>query len=243
MLIDTALDLINISSSSEEGFTVERFSLSELEDRFRVAPSSITNMPTASMGSAEASIFVTNSVDARSTGYIGTRGTSIETELMDLLSDIPDISPTTFIDTSDEEMNPFPEANFANVKKNAYGRPTQRVCPMPRQQQDTQPSIVNLPNIPSQTSAFTANTAPQQLTRILVPHSKHSIYRCPSRFTLMRGTMWDMGHWVIICNHNHQATFPPLTEPCCRGTLQSCPRSQVIVQVVLKPLTKLQWRH
>ena len=106
MLVDTVLDLMNISSSSEEGFTVEHFSLPEREDRFRVAPSSITNMPTAFMWSAEASLFVTNSVDARSTGCKDTRGTSIESELMDLLSDIPDISPTTFIDSSDEEINP-----------------------------------------------------------------------------------------------------------------------------------------
>ena len=54
MLMDTALDLINISSSSEEGFTVEGFSLPDLEDRLRVAPSSISNMPTAFMGAAEA---------------------------------------------------------------------------------------------------------------------------------------------------------------------------------------------
>ena len=36
MLVDTALDLMNIASSSEEGFTVKQFSFSELEDRFRV---------------------------------------------------------------------------------------------------------------------------------------------------------------------------------------------------------------
>ena len=218
MLIDTALDLIYISSSSEERFTVERFSLPELEDRFRVAPSSITNMPTAFMGSAEASLFVTNSVDARSTGYIVTRRTSIETELMDLLNDIPDISPTTFIDTSDEEMNPFPEANFANVQRNAYCRPSQRVCPLPRRQQETQPLMPIYQLYPAKLALLQRiqHRSREQLTRILVLHSKHSICRCPSRSTLMRGTMWDMGHWVIICNHHHQATFPPITEPCCK---------------------------
>ena len=161
MLFDTALDLVNISSSSEEGFTVEPFSLPELEERFRVAPPSSTNMPTAFLGSTEASLFVTNSVDVRSTECVDTRGTSIETELMDLLSDIQDISPTTFIDTSDEDMNPFPEANFANRPRNSYGRPIQRVCPVPRQQHNTT-SNANQPVIPSETSAFTAYTAPQQ---------------------------------------------------------------------------------
>ena len=66
----------------------------------------------------------------------------------------------TFIDSSDEEMNTFPEANFANVKRNAYGRPTQRECPMPRQREDV--TRDTNPTIPSQASAFTAYVAPQQ---------------------------------------------------------------------------------
>ena len=47
MQSDAALDLINISSSSEEGFVVEPLTLTEMEDRFRVAPSSIASMPVA----------------------------------------------------------------------------------------------------------------------------------------------------------------------------------------------------
>ena len=89
---------------------------------------------------------------------------------MDLLSDIPNVSPVTFIDSSEEEMNPFPEANFANVQRNAYGRPTQRVSPIPRPQirnLGQQPEVTrntNPPAIPSQVSAFTAYVAPQQRT-------------------------------------------------------------------------------
>ena len=89
---------------------------------------------------------------------------------MDLLSDIPAISPVTFIDRSEEEMDPFPEANFANVQRNAYGRPTQRVSPIPRPQvanPEQQPEATrnfNPPTIPSQVSAFTAYFAPQQRT-------------------------------------------------------------------------------
>ena len=133
---DTALDLINISSSSEEGFVMEPRTLPEMEDRFRVASSSITSMRVAFMGSTDASLFVTNSVETGSRGCINSRRTTIESELMDLLSDIPDFSPVTFINSSDEEMDPFPEANFANVQRNAYGRPTQRVSPIPRPQID-----------------------------------------------------------------------------------------------------------
>ena len=219
MLIDTTLDLINISSSSEEGFMVEHFTLPELEDRFRVAPSSITNMPTAFMGSAEASLFVTNSVDARSTGCIDTRGTSIETELMDLLNDIPDISPTTFIDTSDEEMNPFPEANFENVQRNernAYGRPTQRVCPMPRQQQETQPPNANLPTIPSQTSAFTAYTAPQQRTTDPNPRPTQQAQYLPMPIPFYPNAWNNVGYGTL--GHNMQPP-PSSNVPAHNGTL------------------------
>ena len=99
---DAALDLINISSSSEEGFVVEPLTLTEMEDMFRVAPSSIASKPVAFMGSTEASLFVTNSMETESRGCIDTRWTTIESELMDLLNDIPDISPVTFIESSEE---------------------------------------------------------------------------------------------------------------------------------------------
>ena len=87
---------------------------------------------------------------------------------MDLLSDIPDFSPVTFTDSSEEEMDPFPEANFANVQRNVYGRPAQRVSRIPRPQirnLGQQPEVtrnINPPAIPSQVSAFTAYVAPQQ---------------------------------------------------------------------------------
>ena len=170
MQADTALDLVNISSRSEEGFVVKSLTLPEMEDRFRVVSSSVTSMPVAFMGSTEASLFVTNSVETRPSGCIDTRGTPIESELMDLLSDIPDISPVIFIDSSEEKMNPFPEANFANVQRNAYGCPTQRVSTFPRPQirnLERQPEvtrITNPPAIPSQMSAFTAYVAPHQRT-------------------------------------------------------------------------------
>ena len=170
MQSDTALDLINISSSSEEGFVVEPLTLPEMENRLRVASLSIAIMPVAFMGSTNASLFVTNSMETGSRGCIDTRGTIIDSELMDLLSDTPDYSPVTFIDSSEEEMDHFPDANFANVQRNAYGRPTQRVSPIPRpqianpEQQSEATRNINPPTIPSQVSAFTAYVAPQQRT-------------------------------------------------------------------------------
>ena len=167
MQSDADLDLINISSSSDEGFVVEPLTSTEMEDRFRVAPSSIASMPVAFIGSTEASLFVTISIETELRGCIDTRGTTIESKLMDLLNDIPDISPVTFIDSSEEEMDPFPEANFANVQRNACGRPTQRVSPIPSPQvvnlgqQPEATRDINPPTIPSQVSAFTAYVAPQ----------------------------------------------------------------------------------
>ena len=135
----------------------EPLSLPEMLDRSRVASSSVTSFPVAFMRSTEASLFVTNSIETRPSGFIDTRGTNIESELMDLLSDI---LPVSFIDISDEEMTPFPEANFANARRNAHGLPTQKVCPIPRQQEVTRDS--KPPAVPSQASALTAYIAPQQ---------------------------------------------------------------------------------
>ena len=163
VLADTVLDLVNISSSFDEGFTVEPFSLPEIENMFRFAPSSVMGMPTAFIGPAEASLFMSHPSEDRARGCIDTRGTSLESELMDLMNDIPDTSPTTMVDTSDDEMNTFPEANFANVQRNAFGGPTQKVCPMHRRQREARHDI-NPPRVPSQTSAFTAYAAPRQRT-------------------------------------------------------------------------------
>ena len=117
MQVDTALDMVIISISSEVGFVVEPLSLPEMEDRFRVASPSATSMPAPFIGSTEASLFVTNSIETSPSGCIDRRGTTIESEIMDLLSDIPDISPVTFIDSSDEEMNPAQKLTLQRYKE------------------------------------------------------------------------------------------------------------------------------
>ena len=94
---------------------------------------------------------MTNSVDARSTGCV-----DIYLVWADgLIVRYTRFFPITFLDISDEEMNPFPEANIANVQRNAHGRPTQRVSLVSRQQQETGHLFsdkiqANLPTIPSQ---------------------------------------------------------------------------------------------
>ena len=89
------------------------------------------------------------------------KGTYIESDLMDLLSDIPDISPTTFMDTSDEKVNPFPEANFARMCKEIHMVAVRRGCAQCLDNNKKQ-DIANLPTETSQTSDFTAYAAPRQ---------------------------------------------------------------------------------
>ena len=77
---------------------------------------------------------------------------------MDLMDNISNISPLTFIGSSEEENDPFFGANFANMDqtdRNSYGGPVQRVQPTFRQQRLDE-TITNPPLIPSSLSAFTA---------------------------------------------------------------------------------------
>ena len=78
------------------------------------------------MAYAEASLFVNNiSTETNLGQHIDTRGTTIESEIMDLLYGKSDVSPLTFIGTSDDEADPFIEAKFANVERDSYVRPVQ----------------------------------------------------------------------------------------------------------------------
>ena len=152
-----ALELVNISSSSGEEFMVESFSLPELEDRFRIPHSDLIDLPTAFVGATGAVLLARdNEMGNDSEHQVDTRGSTIENNLMDLLDDAIDVSPLTFIGSSEDEVDPFLDANFfVNVERYSYGRPIQRVPPTTRQQAMIRP-IVNIPTIPSSTSAFTA---------------------------------------------------------------------------------------
>ena len=134
MITSPALELINISSSSGEEFVVEPFSLAELEDRFRVPRSHLADLPTAFVGAAEAVLFAREiEMGNDSEHHVDTRGSNIENDLMDLLDEAIDVSPLTFIGSSEDKVDPFLDANCANVERNSYGRPVLRVAPIPRQ--------------------------------------------------------------------------------------------------------------
>ena len=54
MVTSLALELMKISRSSGEDFAVEPFPLPSLENRFRIAHATLSDMPTAFMGAAGA---------------------------------------------------------------------------------------------------------------------------------------------------------------------------------------------
>ena len=60
IITSQALELINISSCSGDEFTVEPISLPTLEDRFRIATTTLSDMSTAFMGAAGAAMFTRN---------------------------------------------------------------------------------------------------------------------------------------------------------------------------------------
>ena len=171
MITSPTLELVKCSSSSGEEFEVEHLSLSELEDRFRIAPRTTDDMPSEFMGTAGAALFIQNSGSRVKTEHVvDTRGSVIENELMDLLDEVSEVSSITFIGSSEDEVNPFFGANFANVERKSYGRPVQRVQPTIRQSQTTRPTT-NPPIVPSQNSAFTTVIHTMQWTQGSTTHS------------------------------------------------------------------------
>ena len=113
MVTSPTLELVNISSSSGEEFRVESYSLPELEDRFRIPHSDLIDLPTAFVSATGVVLFARdNEMGNDSEHQVDTRGSAIENNLMDLLDDAIDVSPLTFICSSEDETDPFLDANF-----------------------------------------------------------------------------------------------------------------------------------
>ena len=75
-------------------------------------------MPTPFVGAAGAVLFTRgNELRNDSEHHVDTKGSFIEKDLMDLLDDAIDMSPLTFIGSSEDEVDPFHDAVFANVEK------------------------------------------------------------------------------------------------------------------------------
>ena len=129
MITSPAIDLFNNSSSSGEEFAVDPSTLSELENRFRVAPFLLTDMPTAFMGAAEAMLFSNNGeVETNGEQHIDTRGSIIENDSSSIMDNSSNISSLTFIGSSDDG-DLFFGASFADVEqadRNSRGRRVQK---------------------------------------------------------------------------------------------------------------------
>ena len=83
------VELINISSSTDEPFVVEE---SDVMERFRIGGPPTTNVMAAFMGAATASLFPeVGSPRDDDPMQIDTRGSSIETELYSLMGELPDL--------------------------------------------------------------------------------------------------------------------------------------------------------
>ena len=128
-------------------------------------------MPTAFKGTAGMVSFARdNEVGNDSEHHVDRRGSIIENDLMDLLNGALDVSPFTFLGSSEDKIDPFFDADFANVEKNSYGRPVQRVSPITRQQEIMR-SIAYPLTLPSTTSDFTAVMPTAQRIQELKPLS------------------------------------------------------------------------
>ena len=114
-------------------------------------------------------VFQNNSSRVDTEHVVDTRGSAIENELMDLLDEVSEVSSLTLIGSSEDEVDPFFGANSANVGKNSYGRPVQRVQTTIRQPQTTRPNTNPLV-VPSQNSAFTTVIPTPRWTQVPATH-------------------------------------------------------------------------
>ena len=128
--------IIDVSSDSGDEFVVHPGDVSELEDRFRPGgPRS--DVMTAFMGAATASLFPTSASGSREDEVIDISGTRIERQLVDLMEEDQHIyeSPSnSFIDTELEDslMSPWEPQAREEGSTNSYGRPTAAILPTPR---------------------------------------------------------------------------------------------------------------
>ena len=129
-------DVVDISSGSEDAFSLAPGDFAQLEDRFRINTTG-SNLMSAFVGAATASLYPEAEASLDQNSETITSGTQLERELMELIgvpqNDATD-SPSSFIDSEFEEGNLFPwtMGNGPERTTNSYGRPTARVPPTPR---------------------------------------------------------------------------------------------------------------
>ena len=129
-------DVVDISSGSEDAFSIPPGDRIELEERFRINPAGSILM-CAFVGAATASLFPNTDTSLGQDAVSMASGTQLEIDLMGLIGDLQqeqENSPTSFIDSEFEEGNLFPWTigNEPDARTNSYGRPTARIPPTPK---------------------------------------------------------------------------------------------------------------
>ena len=100
-------DVVDISSESENSFSIAPGDIAQLDERFRNNTTG-SNLMSAFMGSTLASLYVDPASTAEQNESVGATGTQIEQDLMELLGESQEdrmISPSSFIDSEFEEGN------------------------------------------------------------------------------------------------------------------------------------------
>ena len=175
-------DVVDISSESENSFSMAPGDIAQLDVRFRINTTG-SNLMSAFMGSTLASLYVDPANTAEQNESVSATGTQIEQDLMDLLGEPQEdtmISPSSFIDSEFEEGNLFPWTlgNTPPEDTNNYGRPTARVPPTQRVNPSAggilpRPCPTYPPNYRPETSNFqqTQSSEPmdQELRRDIAP--------------------------------------------------------------------------
>ena len=98
-------DVVDISSGSEDAFSIQPGDRAQLEERFRINPAG-SNLMSAFVGAATASLFPNTDTALEHDAVSVASGTQLEKDLMGLIGDLQqeqESSPTSFIDSEFEE--------------------------------------------------------------------------------------------------------------------------------------------
>ena len=173
-------EINDVSGDSGEKFVVHSISLPDLEEKVRFGgPRS--GMMSAFVGAASETMFTSESEDTVGSKIIGTAGTLIERQMMDIIEEhhfSRESSSTSFVDTKLENspMSPWEQSRPMHVPMNNYGRPKTEFLPTSRN--DNHGSATINRSIPTYLTNFAANN-PDFQTQQSVNLGHQQVYRLP----------------------------------------------------------------
>ena len=133
-------DVVDISSGSEDSFSLAPGDITHLDDKFRINTSG-SNLMSAFVGATTATLFPSTSESLTQDVTTIASGTQLERDLMNLIGDPQSeqvASPNSFVDSEFEEGNlsPWTQRDRCREPTNSYGRPTAIVPPNQRRSSD-----------------------------------------------------------------------------------------------------------